>query len=58
MAVTTTFTTSTTISAGSYTLFIKTDGHGTTTGGTNTDNGVVAEPDEVNNVVAIPVVLP
>ena len=56
--LTITFTTSSTVAAGSYTLFIKTDGHGTTTGGTNSDNGVLAEPNEANNVVAIPVVLP
>ena len=56
--LTTTFTTSTTVAAGSYTLFIKTDGNGTTTGGTNTDNGVLAEANEANNVVAIAVVLP
>jgi hypothetical protein len=38
---------------------MKTDGHGTAIGsGTNTDIGAVAEGNEANNVVALPVVLP
>jgi len=55
---TTTFATTATTAPGNYTLFIKVDGHGTTTGGTNTDMGVVAEFNEANNVAALPVVLP
>jgi hypothetical protein len=35
---------------GSYTLFIKADGHGATIGsGTNTDGGSLAEGNEANN---------
>src|SRR5204863_2448875 len=56
--VTTTFTTTTTTAAGSYTLFIKADGRGpTNTGGTNTDDGYVAEANEANNAQALPITL-
>ena len=56
---TVTFTTSTSTAAGSYTLFMKTDGRGAAISqGTNTDNGKVVESNELNNVMAIPVVLP
>ena len=56
---TVTFTTPTSTAAGSYTLFIKTDGRGAAIGqGTNTDSGKVVESNELNNVMAIPVVLP
>jgi len=58
-AVSMTFTTSTTIAAGTYTLFIKADGRGPAIGvGTNTDNGYVSEADETNNVAAVTVLLP
>ena len=44
---------------GNYTLFVKIDGRSATVGpGTNTDSGFVTEAGEVNNVVAIPLVLP
>ena len=56
--VTTTYTTPTTTTPGNYTLFVKADGHGTTTGGTNTDNGAVAEGNEVNNAQALALTLP
>ena len=56
---TATFGTSTSTAGGSYTLFVKVDGRSTTLGGgTNTDSGYVAEGNEANNVVALPVVLP
>jgi len=57
---TTTFTTTTTTAAGSYTVFMKTDGHGTTvgTGGTSTDGGNLAESNESNNAAALSVTLP
>jgi hypothetical protein len=57
-SVTTTFTTTTTTAAGSYTLFVKADGHGSQVGGTNTDNGIVAEVNESNNAASQVVVLP
>jgi hypothetical protein len=57
-SVTTTFTTTTTTAAGSYTLFVKADGHGSQVGGTNTDDGIVAEANESNNVASQVVVLP
>jgi hypothetical protein len=54
--VTSIFTTSTSTPAGSYTLFIKADGHGTTSGnGTNTDSGSLNEANEANNTQALPV---
>jgi hypothetical protein len=57
--VTTTFTFPAGTPPGNYTMFIKTDGRGTAIGiGTNTDSGTVAEGNEANNVVAVPVVLP
>jgi uncharacterized membrane protein YhdT len=56
---TTIYITTTATAPGTYTLFMKTDGHGTAIGsGTNTDIGAVAESNEANNVVALPVVLP
>src|SRR5205814_6771 len=56
--VTTTFTTTSATAAGSYTLFIKADGRGSTnTVGTNTDNGYLAEADETNNTQALPITL-
>jgi galactitol-specific phosphotransferase system IIB component len=56
---TVTFTTTASTAAGSYTVFIKTDGHGpTVSAGTSTDGGNVAESDETNNVAALSVVLP
>ncbi|HTR58587.1 MAG TPA: hypothetical protein VMM27_10455 [Casimicrobiaceae bacterium] len=57
--VNTTFTTSITAAAGSYTLFVKADGRGVPGyGGTPTDSGSVAEASETNNVASISVVLP
>jgi len=56
--VTTTFTTPITTAAGSYTLFIKTDGHGATVGGTNTDAGNLTESSESNNASSVSVALP
>jgi hypothetical protein len=53
-----TFTTSTTVTAGAYTLFLKTDGSGAMVGGSNTDNGRVAEANEANNTSAVSVTLP
>jgi RHS repeat-associated protein len=43
--------------AGTYTLFIKTDGHNFGTGGTNTDAGSVSEAGETNNTGSVSVVL-
>jgi len=57
--VTQTFTTTAVTLPGNYTLFVKIDGRSATVGpGTNTDSGFVTEAGEVNNVVAIPLVLP
>jgi YD repeat-containing protein len=52
-------TTSTTTAPGTYTLFVKTDGHGaTSTGsGTATDSGNLAEASENNNVAPVSVTL-
>ncbi|HVN34431.1 MAG TPA: CARDB domain-containing protein [Casimicrobiaceae bacterium] len=56
--ITSTFTTSTSTPAGSYTLFIKADGHGPTFGnGTNTDAGSVSEGNEANNTQTLSVTL-
>ena len=53
-----TFTTNTTTAAGTYTLFVKADGHNAGyTGGTNTDNGAIAEANETNNAASATVVL-
>lgn len=51
------FITNATTAPGSYTLFVKTDGRNSTYGGTNTDNGVMVEANEGNNVAAVAVVL-
>jgi hypothetical protein len=57
--VTTTFSTTATTAPGDYTLFIKADGRGAVLGvGTNTDNGVVAEVNEANNLQAMALTLP
>ena len=57
--VTVTFVTTTATPAGAFTLFLKTDGRGTTIGsGSNTDQGTLSEGAEANNVVSIAVVLP
>src|SRR5208283_5364706 len=59
--VTFTATTATTTTAGSYTLFLKADGHGAgipAVSGTNTDNGNVAEASETNNTEALSITLP
>ena len=56
--VSTTFTTGTTTAPGNYTLFIKADGHGSLVGGSNTDNGNVAESSEANNTQALLITLP
>ena len=58
---TTTYYSRSLLPAGTYTLFIKTDGRGNAssfTSGTNTDNGFVPEANETNNVRSITVVLP
>jgi len=44
------YTTLTTTTPGIYTLFVKADGKGGGLGGTNTDNGAVAEVNEANNM--------
>ena len=52
------FTTSTSTAAGTYTFFVKADGHNAAyTGGTNTDTGNLSESNETNNVAAATVVL-
>ncbi len=44
--------------AGSYTLFIKADGHGPAVGnGTNTDAGSLVEADDANNTRALTITL-
>ena len=60
----TTFTTSSSTPSGTYTLFLKADGHnggyisnGSYVGGTITDNGYLTESNEANNIVALPVSL-
>jgi len=55
--VTASFTTSTTVARGNYTLFVKTDGLNPSYGGTNTDNGRLDETDETNNVASVTVSL-
>ena len=56
--VTGTYTTTTSTPAGSYTLFIKADGHGAVLGnGTNTDSGSLVEADDANNTRALTVTL-
>jgi len=52
------FTTTAATTPGTYTLFVKTDGHGTTVGGNNTDNGALAESNEANNIQALTLILP
>ncbi len=57
--VTTTFITTPTTAPGSYTLFIKVDGHGATVGaGTNTDGGSLVEANEANNIRSLALALP
>ena len=51
------FTTSTSTAPGSYTFFVKTDGRNSYTGGTPTNNGVVAEASETNNTASLAVTL-
>ena len=53
-----TFTVTATTAPGSYTLFVKADGNGGPLGGTNTDNGRLAEGVESNNAISANVVLP
>jgi RHS repeat-associated protein len=56
--VTANFTTSTSTTAGTYTFFVKADGHNASyTGGVNTDNGALAEADETNNASSAQVTL-
>ena len=57
-AAATTFTAAATTAPGSYTLFVKADGSGGPLGGTNTDNGRLAEGAEANNAISVAVVLP
>ncbi|MBI3150062.1 MAG: IPT/TIG domain-containing protein [Betaproteobacteria bacterium] len=52
------FTTPTTTPAGNYTLFVKADGHGAQIGGSNTDNGSIAEGNETNNALGVTITLP
>lgn len=53
------FTATSSTSPGAYTIFMKTDAHGATVGvGSNTDGGNLAESDDTNNAVALPVTLP
>jgi uncharacterized protein affecting Mg2+/Co2+ transport len=42
---------------GTYTVFVKADGHSASLGGTNTDGGSVTESDETNNAMGVPIVL-
>jgi len=57
--ITMTFTTTAATTPGTYTLFVKADGSGAATvGGTNTDNGRLAEANDVNNIQALTLVLP
>jgi hypothetical protein len=57
-SVAATFTTTPSTPAGDYTLFIKADGHGPTSGnGTNTDRGNVVEANDANNARALPITL-
>jgi RHS repeat-associated protein len=55
--VSTSFTTSTSTTPGSYTFFVKTDGRNSSTNGTSTDNGVLAEADETNNASSAAITL-
>jgi YD repeat-containing protein len=56
--VTANFTTSTTTASGSYTLFVKADGHSAAyTGGTNTDNGYLLEANDANNTASLALTL-
>ena len=57
--VTQSFTTNVSQASGPYTMFVKTDGRGAGgLGGTLTDNGLLAESFEGNNVASLPVTLP
>ena len=52
------FTTTTGTALGTYTLFVKADGHNVNyTGGTNTDGGSLVESSETNNIVSASVTL-
>jgi uncharacterized membrane protein len=54
-----TYTTATTTAPGTYTLFVKADGRGfSPTGGSITDNGLLAEASETNNTQALSITLP
>jgi YD repeat-containing protein len=54
-----TYTTATTTAPGNYTLFLKSDGRGfSPTGGSITDNGLLAEASETNNTQALSITLP
>jgi hypothetical protein len=53
-----TLTTTTATTAGTYTLFVKTDGKGALVGGANTDTGKVTELNAINNLASASVVLP
>jgi hypothetical protein len=55
--ITANYITSTSTAQGSYTFFVKADGHNTSTGGTNTDNGNLVEPNETNNITSTTVTL-
>ncbi|MBX3475898.1 MAG: Ig-like domain repeat protein [Planctomycetes bacterium] len=56
--VTTNLTTATTITPGTYTLIVKADGRSPAfNGGTNVDNGALAETNETNNVASASITL-
>jgi RHS repeat-associated protein len=56
--LTKTFTTSTTTGSGTYTFFVKADGHNAAfTGGSNTDGGNLVETNEANNTASAPLTL-
>ena len=55
--VSTGFTTYPGVAAGTYTFFVKADGHNDYTGGSNTDNGALPDANKANNVASASVTL-
>jgi CARDB len=55
---TATFVATAATAPGIYTLFVKADGNGGPLGGTNTDNGRLAEASETNNIQTLSITLP
>ena len=51
------FTTNNLTPAGTYTFYVKADGHDDYTGGTSTDNGALPDANKANNVVSVAVKL-